>query len=305
MRGDVPLISVVFPVYDNVDTLKVTLPAILSQDLPSGLRHEVIVVDDGSAPATADWLAAQTHPNLRLWRQPVNSGRAAARNAGVCAARGEALVFLDSDVIVRRDFLAAHAHTLGLAGEEGCDISIGRLMDTDSLADADTRPLPAPRPGLPHFTTANVALRAGLLASLAPDGPFDAATFTRYGWEDLDLERRLAPLHPRKRRAQGAVGFHICPPFSARLLPAMIEKEIDRAAMARAFYAKHPTLGVRLVIQNTPLHRLMWEILSLGGLLNARSLDPVLGWLVRNGHAPLAEGIARLSILNPTYVRHL
>ena len=84
MRGDVPLISVVFPVYDNVDTLKVTLPAILSQDLPSGLRHEVIVVDDGSPENVEDLVKSIHDPRIRYVRRSANGGAAAA----LPAARG-------------------------------------------------------------------------------------------------------------------------------------------------------------------------------------------------------------------------
>lgn len=300
---EVPAISVVMPVCDNGHEVAVTLPAILDQHLPDGLTHEVVAVDDGSGPETAAIVDAVTAPHLRVVRLPSNRGRAAARNAGIAAARGDWIVLLDSDMIVRPDFLAAHARILG----QGADISLGRFVDTDSLAPAADRPMPPARPGPGYFTSANVALRRSLLDRLpaAADGPFDADTFTRYGWEDTDLERRLARLGPVRRKAPQAVSFHICPPFTPELLPALCEKEIDRARMARRFLAKHGSLSVRLAIQATPLHRVAWEIASLGGLLNQNSLRPLLAWLVRRGHRPLASVIARNTILNPTYVRHL
>jgi hypothetical protein len=49
----------------------------------------------------------------------------------------------------------------------------------------------------------------------------------------------------------------------------------------------------------------MWEIFSLGGLLNARRLAPLLAWLSERGQNHLAEVIARHAILNPAYVRQL
>lgn len=307
----VTVISVVFPVFNNLETVKVTLAAILEQDLPSTLTHKVIVVDDGSAQAMKSWLANLSDPRCKVISFTRNCGRSAARNAGVRAGSGEVVVFLDSDVIVGRRFLAEHAATLGYGTENGhvpaCAISLGRLIDTDTLTSAVDRPTPMTLPGPGHFTTANVAVLRSLLNRVqeTPEGPFDAATFTRYGWEDLELELRLNKLSPKRARTNAALGFHVCPVFTPDGLPAMIRKEVDRAAMAKAFYAKHPQFSVRMVTQLSPLHRALWEILSLGGLLNERSLRPLLAWLAARGHGRLAEVIARHTILNPTYVRNL
>ncbi len=299
----VPQISVVMPMYDNPDEVRVTLPAILRQSLPEGITHEVIAVDDGSGPEIAALLANFAQPSLKVVRLQRNMNRSAARNAGIAVARGEWIVLLDSDMIVRPDFLAAHAEVL----EKGAQISLGFFVDTDSLAPANTRRLPAPGPGPGYFTSANVGLERRLLDAVSEegDGPFDARTFERYGWEDLDLELRLSRLNPVRRRARKAVGFHICPPFSLEVLETMTRKEIDRAAMARRFLAKHPRLAVRMVTQKTPFHRAAWELLTVFGLLNARSLRPLLGWLVRHDRQRLASVLARNLILNPTYVRHL
>lgn len=295
------LISVVFPVYNNLDVIKVTLPAILNQTLP--VPHEVVVVDDGSGPAMRDWLAKQDHPALRVAIHSQNKGRSAARNTGFRAAQGDALVFLDSDVITRPDFLAAHAAAMTTGGT--C-LSLGRLSDVVRL-DPPEATTATPIGGHAHFTTANVGIPRALLERVqeSPLGPFDETTFTRYGWEDLELERRLRAQAPRRMKHPAAAGLHHCAPFAMADLPAMIAKEVDRAVMARAFYAKHPVFAVRLMTQMTPLHRALWEMFSLGGLLNARSLGPLLNALVARGRVGLALGIARHCILNPAYIRAL
>jgi glycosyltransferase involved in cell wall biosynthesis len=248
-------------------------------------------------------LATLAQPSLKPVRLQRNTNRGAARNAGIAVSRGAWIVLLDSDMIVRPDFLAAHARVL----EKGAQISLGFYVDTDSLAPAGNRPLPAPWPGPGYFTSANVALERRLLDAVSEEGegPFDARTFERYGWEDLDLELRLNRLNPVRGRDRRAVSFHICPPFSLDVLDAMTRKEIDRAAMARRFLAKHPRLAVRMLTQKTPFHRAAWELLTVFGLLNARSLRPLLGWLVRHDRHRLASVLARNLILNPTYVRHL
>lgn len=301
------VLSVVFPVFNNLETVKVTLAAILDQDLPDPLTYEVIVIDDGSAQDVKSWLGSLSDPRCKVISFTENRGRSAARNAGVRAGTGAVVVFLDSDVIVRRDFLAAHAAALGYGTAAACAISLGRLIDTDVLTPAETRTVPISLPGPGHFTTANVAVLRSLLNRVqeTPDGPFDQATFTRYGWEDLELELRLNKLSPKRARTNAALGFHVCPVFTPDGLPAMIRKEADRATMAKAFYTKHPQLSVRMVTQLSPVHRAVWEILSLGGLLNERSLRPLLALLVSRGHGRLAEVIARHTILNPTYVRKL
>jgi GT2 family glycosyltransferase len=303
-----PDISVVFPVYDNQAIAAITLPAIRDQRLPAGITHEVVVIDDGSGPATRDWAAAQAGGPVRVIRQPRNSGRSAARNAGFAAARGRAVVFLDSDVTVVPGFLAAHAAALGLApggGDLAPRIALGRVVDSYHVG---LPPGGAPRlRGLPHFTTANSAMPRALLAAASetPDGPFDAAAFTQYGWEDLELERRLLAAGGRRTPAPAALGFHHCPPFTLAQYDRQIAKEVERAAMARVFLAKHPTLPVRLMVQATPLHRALWWLCSLGGVLTSARMRPLIGRLIDAGRGPLAETVARLTVFNPTYMRHL
>lgn len=305
-----PVFSVIFPVYENLDTLRLTLPAILEQSLPAHLTHEVVAVDDGSGPAVGDWLAAQEHPALTVVRLPANTGRAAARNAGFHASAGNVVVFLDSDVVVHPDFLTRHAEALGIfragAALDERLISLGRVIDVPDLAAARAGPAPRSRPAPGNFTTQNVAVARALLARVAGcDGPFDAVTFQRYGWEDLELELRLRDAGARRVRAGRALGFHYLPPFDPAHLPAMLTKEADRAAMGQRFLALHPRLAVRLMVQATPLHRALWALLSLGGLANERTLAPLLASLSGRGWRGLAGVLARNCVLNPAYMRHL
>lgn len=68
---------------------------------------EIVVVDDGSADGTAAWLDRQSrdHSQLRTIFQ-FRCGLAAARNAGIRAARGQFICFLDDDDLWERGKLA-------------------------------------------------------------------------------------------------------------------------------------------------------------------------------------------------------
>jgi hypothetical protein len=61
---------------------------------------------------------------------------------------------------------------------------------------------------------------------------------------------------------------------------------------------------VRFIIQYTWLHLLLWNLLTLGGLLNERTVKPLLGWLIRTGRPGLAMELLRLP-LNRIGVRAL
>jgi hypothetical protein len=74
--------------------------------------------------------------------------------------------------------------------------------------------------------------------------------------------------------------------------------------MGLVFFRKHPTRRVRFIVQYTRLHWLLWELLTLGGLLNERSLKPVLAWMIRRGHSSWAMELLRLP-LNRIGVRAL
>ncbi|NJM49299.1 MAG: glycosyltransferase family 2 protein, partial [Alkalinema sp. RU_4_3] len=60
------------------------------------------------------------------------------------------------------------------------------------------------------------------------------------------------------------------------------------------FYKKHPTFNVRMMIQMTWFHRLLWGTLSLGGRLNERTMAPLLQWLIDRNQPQLALEAARI-----------
>ncbi len=90
-----PIISVIIPTYNIAPYLPRCLDSVLNQTYPN---IEIVAVDDGSTDDTAKVLQsyAEQHATLRVIQQE-NSGVSAARNAGLEAATGEYLFFLDGD----------------------------------------------------------------------------------------------------------------------------------------------------------------------------------------------------------------
>lgn len=88
------LVSVVIPAYNVGRHIAEAIDSVLAQDYP---QVEILVVDDGSKDDTAALVAAG-YPQVTLIRK-ANGGAATARNAGIRAARGEFVAFLDADDI--------------------------------------------------------------------------------------------------------------------------------------------------------------------------------------------------------------
>jgi glycosyltransferase involved in cell wall biosynthesis len=102
-----PTVSVVVPTYQRRESLTRLLEALGAQSHPLD-DFEVIVVDDGSADGTGDYLAAvrPEYEFRHFWQR--NSGPGAARNLGVVHARGALVVFFDDDVVPDANAIAAH-----------------------------------------------------------------------------------------------------------------------------------------------------------------------------------------------------
>jgi len=84
-------VSAIVPAFDEAGRIGAVLKALCAAASVS----EVVVVDDGSADRTAE--EAGEHP-IRLVCLAENRGKAAALDAGVRAAKGEVLLFLDADL---------------------------------------------------------------------------------------------------------------------------------------------------------------------------------------------------------------
>jgi GT2 family glycosyltransferase len=298
-------VSVVIPTYNRRPILEKCLLALERQRAcPEIDRYEVVVVDDGSTDGTPDWLRAEAKrfPHVRLIEQS-HGGPAEGRNRGVDHAHGDVIVFIDSDLVVTDSFLSCHASSLVRSWEARGDrlcFTYGAVVNTANFEQPTAERHKLRDLSWAYFATGNVAIAKEVLQRA---GLFDTG-FRLYGWEDLELGERLRRMGVQLIKCPSAVGYHWHPALTLDQIPRLIEVEGERARMGLVFFRKHPTRRVRFIIQFTWLHRLLWELLTLGGLINEHSLRPLLRWLIRHGYPGTAMELLRLP-LNRIGVRAL
>lgn len=121
-----PKITVVIPAYNAAWCVARAIDSVLGQSWPD---YELVVVDDGSTDDTARVLDSYGAA-IRVVRQP-NAGLSAARNAGIAAAKGEWVAFLDADDWWLPEKLAAQMALIGREPDVGFCSTAARIVSPD------------------------------------------------------------------------------------------------------------------------------------------------------------------------------
>ena len=102
----VPMVSVIVPVYNLEKYIVQCAESILTSS--DKVAMEVILVNDGSTDNSASICddLAKKYPQVRVIHKP-NGGAADTRNAGICAAQGKYLMFVDGDDFLPEGAVAA------------------------------------------------------------------------------------------------------------------------------------------------------------------------------------------------------
>ena len=291
------LTSVVIPTYNRLPILRKCLDALENQILNVEIHSfEIVIVDDGSTDGTVDWIRKniETYPHLRLFEQS-HGGPALGRNLGVEKSNGELIVFIDSDLVVEKYFLTNHVKSIIRAwrklGNRKC-FTYGSVINTSNFNNPKSEPFKLQDLSWAYFATGNVAIDKKVLEK---SGLFDPS-FRLYGWEDLELGERLRNMGVKLIKCPKAIGYHWHPALSLDQIPNLIRIEKERAKMGLVFYRKHPTLRVKFIIQYTFIHRFLWELLTFGGLINVKTLRPLLAFLIKNGQSGIAMELLRVPL---------
>src|SRR6266481_2039815 len=204
LRGT-PRASVVVPAYNAAATLPACLASIAHLNYPD---YETIVVDDGSTDSTADIAKSAKTAGIRTLRLE-HRGLAAARNAGLEAATGRIVAFIDADAEADSDWLYHLVETI-----IRCDAEAAGGQNFPPGVDSMIASAIAAAPGEPR----EVRMGADKLAQLCGcsmavekskfdtpdlfDPQFDAAG------DDVDFSWRMRDRGLELAYAPGAIAIH-------------------------------------------------------------------------------------------------
>jgi GT2 family glycosyltransferase len=279
-----PRVSVIIPTYRRRALVERALRSLVRQTLPPG-HYEVIVAVDGSEDGTremVDRFCAPFHVRA-VWQE--NRGPAAARNAGVRAATGDVLVFLDDDMEASPGLLAAHArtHALGsvvavlgpvpvLRPESRTAQFIAARFERHSAKLAQSEYALKLR----DFYSGNFSIRRDVFWSV---GGFDEA-FRIYGNEDVDLAFRLMRAGVRLVFQPDALAYQRYTKSIGDLAYDNIAKGRTTVLLAR----KHPEALQELKLTTdeygTPAWRTIRNALLAASRIWARTPDIVIRLLI-------------------------
>lgn len=298
-------VTVVVPAFNAAGTLARALDSVAAQQPAPA---EVIVVDDGSTDATAE-VAAAHRLAPRIVRLPRNGGESAAMNAGIEAASGSLIAFLDADDAWRPGKLAAqlplHAADPELAfsctGHEEVAPD-GRVIDSAGLT-------PLPHAGAEFWRNLlerSVVAKPSVIArrdALIAAGLFDprlAIAADQDMWLNLSIGGRAAHLPGAwliVHDTPGSLMRRHARPDLAFTLP-MVERALERLGDRLSRAEKRRVLGLRWGNAARNLAGAGETALALGALLKAASLGVVrrADWqklavaLLRSGRPTLPPG---------------
>ena len=201
MPREIPLTSIVIPVYNNLTWTKRCINSIYN--IKSRSPFEIIVVDDCS---TEDYtLLLKDFPGVRLLHNEENLGFLRTVNYGVSEAKGEYVLILNNDTEVLPNWLdeltsALYNHPeAGMIGSQLIHLNTGTLQESGNLICKNGDMMPLGRgadPDHPQFTyfrevdfcsAASIILRKKVFDEM--DG-FDRLYIPAY-FEDPDLGLRL------------------------------------------------------------------------------------------------------------------
>ena len=188
-------ITVVTPAYNAGGTLADTIRSVLAQ---THRDLSMVIVDDGSTDDTTAIAARFLDPRLALLRQP-NAGVSAARNRGLAAQQGDALLFLDADDWIAPAALATLATALRAAPDAIAAVGPYARVHAPGAPPRPSRYRPAsgPRDLLPGLLVRNAFANGGhvlIRASAARRAGLFRPDIA-YG-EDWEFFVRLALLGP-------------------------------------------------------------------------------------------------------------
>ncbi|MDD5163413.1 MAG: glycosyltransferase [Candidatus ainarchaeum sp.] len=246
--------SVIIPAYNAEKTIGQCLEALEKQAFGN---FEVIVVDDGSKDKTAE--IVEKFKGTKLLRQK-NSGPAAARNLGAKSAKGEIIVFTDSDCIAEKNFLdeiLAPFSDKRVAGVQGKYKSRQKEdFAVITQEEIEHRHKKIESKLIDSIGSYAAAYRKDVFEMM---GGFDTS-FPKASGEDTDLSYRISEAGYKMVFAEKAIVWHTHP----NTLRKYLEVKFLRAFWRIKVYGKHKQKTVHDSYTSTAMKA---QIIAMAGIL--------------------------------------
>ncbi len=256
--------DIILPTYNAGEKLSFVLRALINQHIPDTWNIRLIVCDDGSQADESPLLNDMSWPSG--WLPPVilqlpHAGRSATRNAGIRAASADILLFLADDIILRSGAIAEHLN-FHLRQQDTHHAALGWVLWDENIS---------PTPFMNWMTHGGQQNDYDALLGLhtcAPESFFYGSHmslkrvmlkgyefsehFTAYGWEDLELGKRLAVHGLVLHVLHSAIGAHRHW-YSAETLLArqrvigMSAYNMNKNVMRRVVHGLYRYSGLRLL----------------------------------------------------------
>ena len=276
-------ISVIICTYNRADWLARAVMAFREQDRAADA--EIIVVDNNSGDRTADVVRRCAHDLRHVLpvayvQEPVQ-GLSRARNAGIAAARGDILAFLDDDARPAPGWLAAigkvfaeHPEATAAGGPIVPEFQAPRppwlgsgIEGYYSILDLGAKTVEFPRRRLPFG--ANMALRRGALGDLRFSESLGRTGDSLASGEEFDLLTRLRCRGGKTVYAPAMRVHHVIP--AERLRTEWLFARARAGGVSLALAAARPAQRAELLLR-VAADDVYWRARELLGI----GCDPVL-----------------------------
>jgi glycosyltransferase involved in cell wall biosynthesis len=277
-------ITVILCTYNRCRLLPAALESVSASKIPSGIEWEVLIVDNNSTDQTREVVEAfsRHQPGRFRYLFEPHPGKSYALNAGIAAAKGHALAFMDDDVTVVPEWLWGLVAPLG---EEGFAGTGGRVVPRWTTEPPDW----LPNEGW-AFTGPLVSFDRGDEGHNLEESPFGTnmaylrRTFEQYGGFRVDL----GPCPNSEIRNEDSE-------FARRLLRAG-----ERLYYVPSAVVYHPVTEDRL----TKRYFLTWWFDKGRSEIRESGIPRDMGWVIRGIPLVMFRRLARWTIqwaitLNP------
>jgi GT2 family glycosyltransferase len=265
-------LSIVLPLFDAAHFLPRVLPPLLAA-VERGEALEVLVVDDGSTDGGPD--VCRRH-GLSVLASGGRLGPGAARNAGARAARGDVVLFVDSDVVVFPD---VPRRALEALARPGCVAVFGSYDDRPAARGLVSRYVnlrhhwvhqQGAEDAVTFWAGCGAVVRGAFLAA----GGFDAARYPRPSIEDIELGARLVARGGRIVLDKGMLCTHLKRwTFRSMLATDLLRRAVPWTRLLLAGRGA-PSLNVTRAERGKALLAVGLSLALLGGLVL-----PALFWV--------------------------